>query len=68
MSCPLQMDAPELEAAADMDRALGITVRERVWRELEAGDLVSGPHIPELQWGRMLMGNGKLDCTDGGAT
>jgi glyoxylase-like metal-dependent hydrolase (beta-lactamase superfamily II) len=60
VSCPLQMEAPELEAAADMDRTIGIQVRERVLRELEAGDLVSGPHFPELEWGRMLRGKGKL--------
>ena len=66
VSCPWQMEAPELEAAADMDRALGIKVRDRVMRELEAGDLVGGPHFPELRWGRMLTGEGKLYWADGG--
>lgn len=60
ISCPLQIALPELEAAADVDKELGIATRERVLRELEgSGTLVGGPHFPGLEFGRVLTGNGK---------
>jgi glyoxylase-like metal-dependent hydrolase (beta-lactamase superfamily II) len=59
LSCPLQMEAPELEALADMDPELGIATRELIFRELEEGDLISGPHFPDVRWGRVLVGNGR---------
>jgi len=60
ISCPLQIALPELEAAADVDKELGIATRERVLRELEGTDtLVGGPHFPGLEFGRVLTGNGK---------
>ena len=59
MGCPLQIERPELEAVADMDRALGAATRERILRELEGDDLVSGPHFPEVRLGRVMMGQGR---------
>jgi glyoxylase-like metal-dependent hydrolase (beta-lactamase superfamily II) len=60
ISCPLQVTLPELEAAADVDKELGIATRERVLRELEGTDtLVGGPHFPGLEFGRVLRGEGK---------
>jgi hypothetical protein len=60
ISCPLQIAAPELEAAADVDKQLGIETRELVLRELEGSDtLVGGPHFPGLEFGRVLTGRGR---------
>lgn len=60
ISCPLQIALPELEAAADVDKQLGIATRELVLRELEGTDtLVGGPHFPGLEFGRVLVGSGK---------
>ena len=60
ISCPVQIEAPELEALADVDREMGIATRDRVLRELEGTDtLVGGPHFPGLQFGRVVVGNGK---------
>jgi glyoxylase-like metal-dependent hydrolase (beta-lactamase superfamily II) len=60
ISCPLQIEAPQFEALADVDRQMGIATRERVLRELEGSDtLVGGPHFPGLEFGRVLVGNGK---------
>jgi glyoxylase-like metal-dependent hydrolase (beta-lactamase superfamily II) len=56
ISCPLQIAAPELEALADMDKALGIATRDRILRELDDDDLVGGPHFPGLRFGRVLLG------------
>lgn len=60
LSCPLQIEEPELEALADMDRRLGIETRERLLREVEEGDYVSGPHFPDVRFGRMIAANGAL--------
>jgi glyoxylase-like metal-dependent hydrolase (beta-lactamase superfamily II) len=60
ISCPVQIEAPELEALADVDREMGIATRDRVLRELEGTDtLVGGPHFPGLEFGRVVVGNGK---------
>lgn len=60
ISCPVQIEAPELEALADVDRRRGVETRERVLRELEGTDtLVSGPHFPGLEFGRVLRGQGR---------
>ena len=56
ISCPVQIEAPEFDALADMDRALGIATRDRILRELEGGDLVGGPHFPDLRFGRVMVG------------
>jgi glyoxylase-like metal-dependent hydrolase (beta-lactamase superfamily II) len=59
IACPLQMQAPELEALADFDRALGVTTRSRILQEIDNGDLVSGPHFPELRFGRVMIADGQ---------
>jgi glyoxylase-like metal-dependent hydrolase (beta-lactamase superfamily II) len=59
MACPLQMEAPELEALADFDRGLGIKTRDRIMEELGDGDLVSGPHFPGVRFGRIVTGEGR---------
>jgi len=60
ISCPVQIEAPELEALADVDRQLGIATRDRILRELEGSDtLVGGPHFPGLAFGRVVAGNGR---------
>jgi glyoxylase-like metal-dependent hydrolase (beta-lactamase superfamily II) len=59
ISCPLQIEAPEREALADMDRALSIVTRERILRELDGDTLVGGPHFPGLRFGRVLTGAGR---------
>ena len=64
ISCPVQIEAPEFDALADMDRVLGIATRDRILRELEEGDLVGGPHFPGLRFGRVLTGQrGRLTWT-----
>ena len=59
LSCPVQIEAPELDALADMDRALGRATREVILREIGADDLVGGPHFPGLRFGRVLVGSGR---------
>jgi glyoxylase-like metal-dependent hydrolase (beta-lactamase superfamily II) len=59
LSCPLQIEAPELNALADMDQAKGIETRDRILREIDGDDLVGGPHFPGLRFGRVLVATGK---------
>ncbi|HEY3697316.1 MBL fold metallo-hydrolase [Phenylobacterium sp.] len=59
ISCPLQIEAPEREALADMDKQLSIATRDRILRELDGETLVGGPHFPGLRFGRVLMGEGR---------
>jgi glyoxylase-like metal-dependent hydrolase (beta-lactamase superfamily II) len=59
ITCPLQIEAPEGEAMADMDKQLAIRTRERILRELDGETLVGGPHFPGLRFGRVLMGQGR---------
>lgn len=58
LACPLQMEAIEVEALADFDRELGIKTRDRIMAELNHGDLVSGPHFPDVRFGRILTASG----------
>jgi glyoxylase-like metal-dependent hydrolase (beta-lactamase superfamily II) len=59
LACPVQMELPEFEALADMDKAVGIATREKILKEISGGDYVSGPHFPEVRFGRMIVGEGK---------
>jgi glyoxylase-like metal-dependent hydrolase (beta-lactamase superfamily II) len=59
LSCPVQMEAPEFEAIADMDKELGIKTRDRILQEIGGEDLVSGPHFPGIRFGRMVVGEGR---------
>jgi glyoxylase-like metal-dependent hydrolase (beta-lactamase superfamily II) len=59
LACPLQIEAPEYEALADMDRQLGIRTRDRILREINDEDYISGPHFPDVRFGRMLVAEGR---------
>ena len=59
LACPIQLEAPEIEAISDVDRALGIRTRERILQEIGGEDLVSGPHFPGLKFGRVMLGEGR---------
>jgi glyoxylase-like metal-dependent hydrolase (beta-lactamase superfamily II) len=59
ITCPFQIEAPEGEAMADMDKKLAAATRERMLRELDGDTLVGGPHFPGLRFGRVLMGQGR---------
>ncbi|MFI6097724.1 MBL fold metallo-hydrolase [Lentzea sp. NPDC051213] len=58
--CPVQLDEPTWQSMGDVDPALARQVRERLFRELEDGvTLGAGAHFPELQFGRVLAGQGR---------
>ncbi len=59
IACPVQMETPDLEALADMDKSLGIQTRNRILREIEGTDYLSGPHFPDVRFGRVLIGEGR---------
>jgi hypothetical protein len=45
---------------SDVDPALSARTRESLWRELEGTDtLAVAAHFPDLQFGRVLAGQGK---------
>jgi len=58
--CPVQLDEPTWRSIGDFDPALAARVRERLFRELEdPATLGAGAHFPELQFGRVLAGQGR---------
>ncbi|WP_284748223.1 MBL fold metallo-hydrolase [Amycolatopsis sp. RTGN1] len=58
--CPVQLDESTWSSMGDVDPALARRIRERLFRELEDGrTLGSGAHFPELQFGRVLAGEGR---------
>ena len=58
--CPVQLDEPTWQSIGDVDPALAQRVRNRLFRELEdPTTLGAGAHFPELQFGRVLAGQGK---------
>ncbi|WP_406055604.1 MBL fold metallo-hydrolase [Kribbella sp. NBC_00889] len=58
--CPVQLDEPTWRSMGDVDPELAQQVRERLFRELEDGNtLGAGAHFPELQFGRVLAGQGR---------
>ena len=60
ITCPLQLQHEDWGAASDMDPALAQRTRELLWRELEDEHTVGvGAHFPELQHGRVLVGQGR---------
>lgn len=60
ITCPLQLQHEDWGAASDMDPALARRTRELLWRELEGEQTVGvGAHFPELQHGRVLLGQGR---------
>jgi glyoxylase-like metal-dependent hydrolase (beta-lactamase superfamily II) len=60
VTCPLQLDETEWEAMSDVDAKLAKRTRESLWKELESsGAMAVGAHFPDLQFGRVLQGQGK---------
>lgn len=58
--CPVQLDEPTWQSIGDVDPELAHQVRERLFRELEdATTLGAGAHFPELQFGRVITGQGR---------
>jgi glyoxylase-like metal-dependent hydrolase (beta-lactamase superfamily II) len=66
VECPLQISEPDFYALSDVDPALAQRTREALWRELEGTDtLVGAAHFPDLQFGRVLTGQGARWFTPG---
>ncbi|MFI6375664.1 MBL fold metallo-hydrolase [Streptomyces sp. NPDC050546] len=60
MVCPVQLDEPTWRSRGDVDPDLAQTVRERLFRELEDDATIGvGTHFPELEFGRVLTGQGR---------
>ena len=60
LATAVQLDEPTWSSMGDVDPALARRIRERLFRELEDGrTLGSGAHFPELQFGRVLAGEGR---------
>lgn len=60
VTCPVQLEEPEWQAVSDTDPQLAQRTREALWRELEGtDDLAVAAHFPDLQFGRVLAGQGK---------
>ncbi len=58
--CPVELLDDEWASLADLDPRLARATRERLARELEGdGSLVSAPHFPGLQFGRVVMTEGR---------
>ncbi|SHN15427.1 MBL fold metallo-hydrolase [Cryptosporangium aurantiacum] len=60
ITCPVQLEEAEWGAIADVDPALAARTRELLWRELETeGTVGTGAHFPDLEFGRVLSGEGR---------
>ncbi len=60
ITCPIQLDETEWEAMSDVDKGLAKRTRESLWKEIESsGAMAVGAHFPDLQFGRVLRGQGK---------
>ncbi|RIK09012.1 MAG: hypothetical protein DCC49_07740 [Acidobacteria bacterium] len=60
ISCPVQLEESEWYSMADVDPDLAKATRETLWRETEGTDtLVGAAHFPNLEFGRILLGEGK---------
>ena len=58
--CPVQLDEPTWRSMGDVDPELARRVRERLFRELEDDATIGvGAHFPELEFGRVLTGQGR---------
>jgi len=65
--CPLEFEDLEMGGIADVDPALAAKTRAWVAGELErSGTSASGPHFPELAFGRLLRGDGGRHWVVGG--
>ena len=60
VTCPVQIEEPDWQAISDVDAALAQRTREALWLELEGtNDMAVAAHFPDLQFGRVLAGQGK---------
>lgn len=60
VACPAQLGEPEWGVVTDVDPALAARTREAMWKEMDSSDAVGvGGHFPDLQVGRMLVGEGR---------
>lgn len=60
ISCPVQLEESEWYSMADVDPALAKQTREALWRETEGSEtLVGAAHFPNLEFGRVIRGEGK---------
>lgn len=60
IACPAQLEDSEWAAMSDIDPDLSSRSREALYRELEGtNDVMVAAHFPDLQFGRVLRGEGK---------
>ncbi|HZN13281.1 MAG TPA: MBL fold metallo-hydrolase [Acidimicrobiales bacterium] len=60
VTCPVQLEEPDWGAMSDVDPELAARSREALYRELEGTDtLTVGAHFPGLEFGRVMVGQGK---------
>ncbi len=60
VTCPVQLEETEWGAMSDIDPKMSARTREALFKELEGtNDLMIGAHFPGLQFGRVMMGEGK---------
>ena len=60
IGCPAQLEDSEWAAMSDVDQDLSSRTREALYRELEGtDDVMVAAHFPDLQFGRVLRGEGK---------
>ena len=60
VECPLQVAEDDWNAMSDVDPELARRTRETMWRELEGTSAqVGAAHFPDLQFGRVLAGEGR---------
>lgn len=60
VTCPVQLSEEDWEGMSDMDPALARRTRDSLWAELEGTDTqFTAAHFPDLQFGRLLRGQGK---------
>lgn len=60
IACPAQLEDSEWAAMSDIDPKLSSRSREALYKELEGtNDLMVAAHFPDLEFGRVLRGEGK---------
>jgi glyoxylase-like metal-dependent hydrolase (beta-lactamase superfamily II) len=60
IACPAQLEDSEWAAMSDIDPDLSSRSREALYRELEGSDdVMVAAHFPDLEFGRVLRGEGK---------
>ena len=60
VTCPVQLTEEDWSGISDMDAALARRTRDALWNELEGTDTrFTAAHFPDLQFGRLMRGQGK---------